>query len=157
MAARRFYGDTLDYREIVSVDLNGTPDAIPLDLNEPLPTEPPFHVPFDVVINTGTLEHVFDQRRAWQTVHEQTAVGGIMVHSLPVAGWPDHGFYCYQPCFLTDLEAANGYRPLAVVRSDDLGPAGSVQLHLAWRKERGGPFIVPQQGRYAAARDWRAE
>lgn len=156
-AAKRFYAETLQYSEIVSVDLNGTKAALRLDLNEPLPATAPFDRPFDVVINTGTLEHVFDQRQAWQTVHEATAAGGIMVHSLPVSGWPDHGFYTYQPCFLQDLEAANGYEPLAVYVAKDVNKPGNHTVHLAWRKQHGGPFCVPRQGRYNVKRDWRHE
>lgn len=144
-AARRFYRDVLDPREVVAVDLNGTERSLRLDLNEPLPEAPPFDRPFDVVINSGTLEHVFDVRRAWQTAHDCCAAGGLMVHSAPVGGWEDHGFYTYQGCFFHDIEAANGYTPLAAVVSE---LSGGKQLHLAWRKGRDGPFRVPRQGRY---------
>ncbi len=156
-AALRFYQRLFDYAEIVAVDLNGTSRALKHDLNEPLPDCPPFDVPFDVVINTGTLEHLFDQRQGWQTAHDMTATGGIMVHSLPVAGWPDHGFYCYQPCLVADVEKANGYQPLAVYCEKDIGATGNHQLHLAWRKVKDGPFVVPRQGRYTVQRDWRDE
>ncbi len=155
-AARFFYKATLDPVEIIAIDLNGTDRALRHDLNDPLPDSDTF-APFDIVINTGTLEHLFDQRQAWQTVHDMTAVGGIMVHSLPVAGWPDHGLYCYQPCLVADIERANGYQPLAVYCNRDAGGAGNHQLHVAWLKVKPGPFVVPRQGRYIIKKDWRDE
>ena len=106
--ARAYYRKLLDYREIVAIDLNGPAEAHRMDLNFPLPQLPPFHEPFDIVINTGTSEHVFDQAQLFESVHNCTRPGGLMVHTVP-AVWPEHGFYSYSACLFLDLAQANGY------------------------------------------------
>ncbi len=137
--ARLFYGRLLD-----AVDLQGTSAAWRHDLNEPMPVA----LLYDIVINTGTTEHVFDQRQVFETIHDRTKLGGLMVHAFPVGGCKDHGFYTYSPCLLADLAKANGYETLAEVRHQ----SGTDEiLHLAWRKSGSGPFQVPQQNGYAGA------
>ncbi len=139
--ARLFYERILDPARVDAVDLQGTREAWKLDLNEPLPVD----VMYDVVVNTGTTEHVFDQRQVFETIHDRTKPGGLMVHAFPVGGCKDHGFYTYSPCLLAELLLANGYWLLAEVRhssgADDI-------LHLAWQKVGSDPFQVPWQNGY---------
>lgn len=135
--------------------------------------------PVDVIINTGTAEHVFSQGAVWRTMHEACKTGGLMVHALPLWGWLDHGFYNYHPTFVTDLAVENGYEILywlfaeiepafhKVVtcpadllalypRSRDKG----AMMHVAYRKTSDVPFRVPMQGVYtnrttaAEKREW---
>ena len=157
-AAKAFYRGLLGLQTtFTAVDLHGTFRAVRHDLNEPPPPDL-FGGPFDLVVNSGTLEHVFDQRRAFQTVHEATAVGGLMVHDGPTSGWPNHGFVNYQPTFFRDLALANGYEAVGeslwsqsgVRRSDydRLTPATDFGLIVALRKTADAPFCVPRQGRY---------
>ncbi len=138
--ARLYYFALLQFTTLESIDRQG-PGALDYDLNRPLPTA--LDQPYDIVINTGTAEHVFDQGQLFRTVHDHTAVGGLMVHAFPVAGCAEHGFYTYQPNLLRELAAANGYRLLAAVTSRT---GGDEVLHLAWQKVEGLPFVVPQQG-----------
>ncbi len=142
--ARIFYKSVLDPARIDAVDLQGTRTARRFDLNRPLPM--PASVRYDIVINTGTTEHVFDQRQVFETIHDRTKPGGLMVHAFPVGGCKDHGFYLYSPCLLRDLAAANGYETLAEVRHQS---GADEILHLAWRRRGAGPFRVPQQNGYA--------
>jgi hypothetical protein len=155
-AAKAFYRGVLGPRTtFTAVDLNGTERAIRHDLNEPPPADL-FGGPFGLVINSGTAEHVLDQRRVFQTIHEAAGVGALMVHDAPSSGWPDHGFYNYQPCFFRDLAKANDYevveetvwaqqakKPHGVMPALDLG------ILVALVKTRDAPFRVPRQGRYA--------
>lgn len=124
---------------------------------------------FDLVINTGTCEHVFDQRRVWETIHDACKPGGLMVHALPLWGWLDHGFYNYHPTFVADLAAENGYKIAAWLfcefqgdyhawanepRDFELfralrGSRKSAMMHVAFVKEKGDPFRVPMQGVYS--------
>jgi len=135
---KAFYRAVLDYSRIVSIDMNGT-TALAYDLNEPVPLAETF----DIVINTGTAEHVFDQRQVFETIHERTKVGGLMVHCFPIAGCTDHGFYTHSPCLVRELSRANGYALLAAVEMHD-GPDKLV--YIAWRKTSDKPFKCPQQG-----------
>jgi len=140
--ARSFYAEALNYSAITAIDLHAPPGALPLDLNEPLD----FHgSTFDIVINSGTTEHIFDQRQVFQTIHEACCVGGLMVHSVPVRGWLDHGLYSYQPTFFYDLAYANRYEQ---VYWREVDVAGDVELYVVFRKLQDTPFEVPMQGRY---------
>lgn len=143
--ARKFYKKVLNYARIMAVDLNGK-TALPLDLNQPLPLDR--DQVFDVIINSGTAEHVFDQRQLMQTIHERCTVGGLMVHAVPWKGWNNHGFYCFQPCFFADLARANHY---ALVHQSvwQSGQAAEpdVMAYMALRKVKDEPFRVPMQSR----------
>ena len=141
--ARKWYKQVLDYASITALDFHG-PDAVRADLNGAVSLEGVF----DVVINTGTSEHVFDQRRLFETVHDFCEPGGLMVHAVPCGGWEDHGLYTYQPCFFRDLAAANGYLGLSsnVWSFGERSP--DRMLYVVMKKTRPGPFRVPIQGKY---------
>ncbi|HLW67857.1 MAG TPA: hypothetical protein VKS79_21240 [Gemmataceae bacterium] len=152
----------------VAIDLDpGAEGAIRHDLNEPLPVE--MLERFDIVINTGTHEHVFDQRQVWESVHEATKPGGLMVHAVPLWGWLDHGFFNYQPTLVADLAAENAYdivvwvvheiatgwhadvyEPADVARHQERAKEHSAMMHFAFRKRKPGFFRVPMQGVYSS-------
>lgn len=132
--------------KFTAIDANGSEGALRLDLN--LPLQGPPSRSFHVVVNTGTLEHVFDQRQVWETVHDCCRAGGLMVHALPMHGWYQHGFFNYHPTIISDLCGANGY---TVVHESYSAFAGGqdTMLHVALRKStEDSPFRVPYQGRY---------
>lgn len=138
---------------------------------------------FDIVINTGTCEHIFDQRRVWQVIHDGCKVGGLMVHALPLWGWLDHGFVNYNPTFIADVAAENDYEILVWVYSEldppmavrVSGPDGihalypriregrSAMMHVAMRRTRDRGFQIPMQGVYSkratpqSVRTWHEE
>ncbi len=145
--AKLYYRELLGYSKLDTVDAGGPGKEVHrVDLNQPLPPE--LNGPYDIIINGGTLEHIFDQSHVLRTIHHRIRVGGIMVHAFPTAGCPDHGFYTHQPCLLQAIARANGYATLATV----IGQLGADTItHLAWRKTSGDPFRVPQQQSSAGA------
>lgn len=64
---------------------------------------------FDVVLNFGTTEHIFNQWNSFAIIHEAMKIDGILYCVLPASGYLDHGYYCYTPIFFKDLASANGY------------------------------------------------
>lgn len=72
---------------------------------------------FDAVFNFGTTEHLLNQFNAFKVIHEACAVGGIMYHDLPMTGWLDHGYFCYNPMLFAHLAEANGYEILRLAFS----------------------------------------
>ena len=121
---RRFAGAKLVYqaflgcKSIIAVDGLPSPNAICIDLNKPCD----LGRTFDVCINNGTSEHVFNLANVFKFMHDHTSADGIMIHYTPGFGWLDHGFYSIQPGFFFDLAAANNYEMLftALSASDDL-------------------------------------
>lgn len=172
--ARAFWDETFPVRPggvcyHRAIDLHGQPGAIKHDLNAAIPAA--WHSMFNVLVNTGTAEHVFNQHAFWQNCHDLTAPGGLMVHGLPWTGWVNHGLYNYQPGFVLDLAEANGYevllfwcttiepltvRPVFKTDGDNqlvLSPQESTMLHVALRKHARAPFRTPWQSVYSPAAD----
>lgn len=147
-----------------AIDYNGTIHAMQLDLNSPidLPRK------YDVVINHGTAEHIFNIAMVFKSMHDWTKTGGHMVHEVPCVGWVDHGFYCLQPGLFYDLSAANEYELIslsiahiesrqiirvesrehchALVESRSI--PNNALLFVVMRKVKGQIFRVPMQGIY---------
>jgi hypothetical protein len=92
-----------------SIDIDGSPGSIPLDLNyDEVPTE--FIGKYDVVTNFGTTEHVANQLQSFKIVHDLATPGGLMLHVLPSSGGLNHGLVSYNPKFFWMLGRSNGYK-----------------------------------------------
>jgi hypothetical protein len=148
-----------------SIDMDGTPLACKRDLNQELE----FPIPYEVVINHGTAEHIFNIANVFRVMHDACKAGGLMIHESPFVGWVDHGFYCLQPTLFFDVAAANKYdirylaiehiesRMLHEVKSreeiHELARAGKLpnnaMLYVAMRKTADDAFKIPMQGVYA--------
>ena len=94
--------------KVVSIDFHGTPAALKLDLN--MKVDLGEH--FDLVINNGTAEHIFNIGQVFKTIHDHTKVEGVMIHEAPFTGWFDHGLFNIQPTLFFDLATANQYNVL---------------------------------------------
>lgn len=95
--------------EYASIDIDGSPNSVPLDLNyDSIPNE---HAgKYQLVTNFGTTEHVANQLNAFKIIHDLTALGGVMIHHLPAQGMINHGLVNYNPKFFWMLARSNGYK-----------------------------------------------
>jgi hypothetical protein len=67
----------------MAADVDTAPHTIRLDLN--FDDVPDKHKgKYQLVTNFGTTEHVANQNQAMKIIHDLTAVGGVMVHNLPM-------------------------------------------------------------------------
>ncbi len=79
------------------------------DLNEPIPER--HHGQFDVVIDGGLLEHVFNFPVALKNCMEMVRVGGTLIIHTPANNYFGHGFYQFSPeLFFRALSEENGFR-----------------------------------------------
>lgn len=62
---------------------------------------------FDVVVNHGTMEHVFHIPNCLANMHQLLKVGGRVIHSSPSSNFLDHGFYMFSPTLFYDYYTAN--------------------------------------------------
>jgi hypothetical protein len=166
--AKLFYEMFFSPAEIQAVDFGGTAIARKLDLNEPIQLDRKF----DVSINHGTAEHIFNIAQVFRTMHEYTVAGGLMIHEDPFTGWIDHGFFNLQPTLFLDLAEFNQYDIQAMYIEDfnarsvipitsrqdvyDLARDGKIaantSLFVAYRKSLyDRPFQIPVQGYYRGA------
>jgi SAM-dependent methyltransferase len=79
---------------------------------------------FDIVLNFGTTEHIFNQWNCFEVIHDAAKVGGIIYHQLPASGYFDHGYFCYTPLFFREMATANGYEILDLF----VTPAGESKI-----------------------------
>jgi hypothetical protein len=114
--------------DLTNIDYNSI-DVCPglkteiLDLNfDVLPQRLITH--YDVVLNFGTTEHIFNQWNCFEVMHDATRVGGVIYHQLPASGYLDHGYYCYTPLFFREMAKANNYEIIDLF----ITPAGENKL-----------------------------
>ncbi len=104
---RRFFS-SLGFSEVLSCDISAYECAdLILDLN--LWTAPHLHSRFDVILDAGTLEHIFHVPNVLANLHRMLKVGGRIIHFSPASTQVDHGFYSFSPTFFYDYYTSNGY------------------------------------------------
>jgi hypothetical protein len=156
-----FLGDLLLLAgfEYKALDIFHATNTILFDLNIHEPG-PALVERFDLVMNFGTTEHVFNQLRAFQTIHALTKVNGVCYHDLPMAGYLNHALYRYDPLFFSTVLPANHYavllqeitigaeRPV----TDELKAMGykkptvtDVGIESIYRRTSAEPFRVPME------------
>jgi hypothetical protein len=165
-AVKIFYDTFFAPENVQAIDFGGTPAAHRFDLNQPVQLDRRF----EVVFNHGTAEHIFNIAQVFQTIHDWTVPGGMMIHESPFTGWIDHGFYNLQPTLFIDLAAANQYvirgffiqelRNNVLIQLQDRDqiyslakdkkiPENSMLVVIMNRGPQDLPFRVPIQGYYS--------
>jgi hypothetical protein len=96
-------------KDIASIDASPYEGAtIVHDLNQPLPSE--MKNRFSVVIEFGTLEHIFNYPQALKNGMELVSLGGHFLAVTPCNGWTGHGFYQFSPeLFFRAFSPENGF------------------------------------------------
>jgi len=79
---------SLDYSDFEGADYTH-------DLNKPIPAK--LAGRFDVIIDGGTVEHVYDTPAALDNIYAMLAPGGVFISINGMTGWPGHGFYQFSP------------------------------------------------------------
>ena len=88
-----------------------------VDLNEPLPAE--LVGKFSMVIDGGTLEHVFDFRQAAINVAKLLRIGGHVISVTPCNNFMGHGFYQFSPeLFYRVFSSENGFEVESMVLTE---------------------------------------
>jgi hypothetical protein len=161
--AKLVYRALFDYASYTAIDIEpGGPHRILQDLNEPFD----LGTRYDICINNGTSEHVFNQANVFKAMHDHTRAGGIMMHYTPCLGWTDHGLFNAQPRMYFELAGANDYEMCLACLATETNLHSMVpgtitdallQQHpdlreaeacVILRKRSNQPFIFPMQGQY---------
>ncbi|MFL5814857.1 MAG: hypothetical protein ACJ763_14880 [Bdellovibrionia bacterium] len=114
--------ELLGAEKVTSMDFSDYEGAtIQHDLNRSIDSS--LHERFDVVIDGGTLEHVFNFPTAIRNAMEMVRVGGSLLIFTPANNQLGHGFYQFSPeLFYNVLSATNGYQVKEMV-AIELSPA----------------------------------
>jgi SAM-dependent methyltransferase len=99
----------LGFQQSVRIDCSEyeAPDEL-IDLNQ-LETPPHLVETFDVVLDSGTIEHIFDVPAALRHCSRMLRPGGRVIHITPTANCVDHGFYSISPTLYADFYQASGF------------------------------------------------
>jgi hypothetical protein len=105
--ARTFFGmmGIAEYFDMDKFELDSP--RILHDLNTPVPED--LCGRFNLLIDSGTIEHIFDVRQVMENIIRMCRESGWVVHVTPSSNWVDHGFYSFSPCFFYDFYQANGF------------------------------------------------
>ncbi len=88
--------DRIGYPEMKSMDASTYEGCdIAQDLNDPIGAD--LRGQFDVVIDGGTIEHVFNTPQVLDNVFHMLKDDGIFISINGMTGWAGHGFYQFSP------------------------------------------------------------
>lgn len=124
----KFLFKVLGFDSAITVDMNKRADLY-LDLTKDIPRD---HIgKADLVLDFGTLEHIFDVKKAVCNMNLFLKPGGVIFHMSPVSFFR-HGFYNFNPNFFDALYNSSSYKqvfktmhisiynPFYVINLDDL-------------------------------------
>ncbi len=117
----------LGARAVKSMDVSAYQKAsIVHDLNEPIPDS--LQQSCSVLIDSGTLEHIFHFPRAIQNCMEMVRVGGHFLCITTGNNFLGHGFYQFSPeLFFRVLSPANGFQMEKMLIYEDF--AGELRFY----------------------------
>jgi len=74
-----------------------------------LPIDHKFHNFFNLIIDNGTMEHIFDVKSVMENIAKTTKVGGYVLQFNPSQNFLNHGFYQFCPTLFYDFYINNGF------------------------------------------------
>lgn len=88
------------------------------DMNEPIHSR--YRQQYSVVLDSGTLEHVFNFPIAIKNCMEMVMEGGYYIGITPANNFMGHGFYQFSPeLFFSIFTDANGYDLISLIAYED--------------------------------------
>lgn len=64
---------------------------------------------FGLVLDGGTLEHVFNVPQALENIKRLLKKDGRIIHLSPMGNWAEHGFFQFSPTLFHDYYVTNGF------------------------------------------------
>ena len=101
------------------------------DLQKPIDEK--YYNLFDFVLDSGTIEHIFDMKSLMSNIVYFTKVGGFVLHFTPAHNFLNHGFYQFSPTFFYDFYKANGFE---IVESYIIEIRGNIHRFYNYRQEK---------------------
>jgi hypothetical protein len=94
----------LGARNVNAMDVSSYEGAsIVFDLQDELPKD--YADQWDIILDFGTTEHIFDQKSVYKNIVEMLKSGGLYIAVTPRTNWDDHGLYQFSPEFYHNLLA----------------------------------------------------
>ena len=80
--------------------------ALVHDLNRPVPEE--LWDQYDLIVENGTMEHIFDVRTTFANIIKMLKTGGVVFHLSPL-NLINHGFFNFSLTLFYDVYRNNGF------------------------------------------------
>src|SRR5665213_911317 len=134
----------LGFEQVNALDISNYEGAdIIGDLNDPALADR-ITDRYDLVYDSGTLEHVFDASTGLRTINRLVRPGGVVVHCAPANGFMDHGFWQISPNLLCSFYQSAGFEILTNALLT-LGPKPcAFPVEENFYRTLGRPFIARQ-------------
>ena len=62
-----------------------------------------------MIIDGGTMEHIFHIPNVLNNIYRMLRVGGRIIHISPSSNYVDHGFYSFSPTLFYDFYQTNKF------------------------------------------------
>lgn len=108
-SVRNLFLERYGISDYTDYDINDSAD-VKIDFGAPIPES--LHNSCDVLLNAGTLEHIFNISCAVKNMHDMLRPGGVLINIVPYS-WHNHAYYNINPCLFYSIDAANGYERIA--------------------------------------------
>lgn len=90
-------------KQVDSIDVSPYEQpSLVFDLQKPAPSE--YFCRWDIILDFGTTEHIFDQKSTFNNIYNFLRPNGICVSIVPRSNWTDHGLYQHSPEFFWTLQ-----------------------------------------------------
>lgn len=100
------------------------------DMNEPINES--LHERYSLVIDGGTLEHVFDVKTFLFNCASLVKLHGHVLHQVPLNNHINHGFYQVSPTLLYAFYEDNGFTPLSIGMHFLNKASGTAEREMLW-------------------------
>ena len=106
----KLFYTALGFGHVDSIDMSNRHGqmSIAFDLNKPDILQA-IDTPYDLVLDVGVMEHVFDVKQVFIHMTDLVKVGGHIVHMAPGNNTFDHGFYQLSPTLFNDYYQHNQF------------------------------------------------
>lgn len=120
------YGLTvIDSREVYGVDRI-------VDLNHSIQ-----YYGYDLVVDPGTCEHIFDVAQALRNVAEAVRLGGLVYHMVPLCNF-NHGFWNFSPVTFTQFYGEQNGFEILQLRGNNRGNWVDVHPYRKFKMQNDG-------------------
>jgi len=103
-----YYYNTLGFSTKDVIDIDPSQASIAFDLNQ-TGILAATKKQYDLVIDAGVMEHVFDTRNVLLNMTDLAKTNGYIIHIMISNNTMDHGFYQFSPTLFQDYYTANKY------------------------------------------------
>ena len=143
------YIHAITFFEFLGISENHYYDIDKFDFDKPkiihdlqYPIDKKFHNFFNLIIDSGTLEHIFDPKSVMENIAKMTKIGGYVVQIIAAENLLNHGFYQFSPTFFYDFYTSNGFE---IIESYLVEIRGSADRFYQYKQKRDytGLFFKP--------------